>query len=91
MSFFVNPPLDAEPATPSAIVIDTRDVAAVMSDLNRFRPFGGNQTANGAGILNLDELRVGSTYADVTPFIPEPGSATLAACAAVGLLRRRRR
>ena len=91
MSLYVNPSLDAEPAVPSAIVIDTRDVATVMSDLNRFRPFGGNQNANGAGILNLDELRVGSTYADVTPFIPEPGCATLAACAALGLLGRRRR
>jgi hypothetical protein len=79
--------------TPSSIIIDTRDIAAVMSDLNRIRPFGGNQNANGAGILNLDEIRIGTTWGDVTPFtvIPEPGSATLLALAVGSVLLRRRR
>ena len=94
MTFYVNPLLDAEGSnTPSAIVIDTRDIALVMSDLNRLRPFGGNQNANGAGIMDLDELRVGSTWADVTPFtgIPEPCSAALSGLAGLMLLRRRRK
>jgi hypothetical protein len=91
MTLFVNPSLDAESSNvPSAIVIDTRDMAALMSDLNRLRPFGGNQNANGAGILNLDELRVGSTWEDVTPFIPEPSTAALSGLAGLVLLRRRR-
>lgn len=91
LTYYVNPSLDAESSNvPSAIVIDTRDIALLMSDLNRLRPFGGNQNANGAGILNLDELRIGSTWADVTPFIPEPGTTALAGLAGLLLLRRRR-
>ena len=93
LRLYINPSLDAEPAVPSAIVIDTRDIATVMSDLNRFRPFGGNTTASGTGILNLDEIRLGSTWGDVTPFtvIPEPASAGLSSLAGLALLRRRRR
>ena len=92
LRLYINPSLDAEPAVPSAIVIDTRDIATVMSDLNRFRPFGGNTTASGSGILNLDEIRLGSTWADVTPFtvIPEPAAAALLPLAGLAFLRRRR-
>ena len=48
MTYYVNPALDAENSNvPSAIAIDTRDIALTMSDLNRIRPFGGNQEPNG--------------------------------------------
>ncbi|QTN33033.1 hypothetical protein HZ994_12140 [Akkermansiaceae bacterium] len=48
------------------------------------------------GIQNLtagnryDEIRVGATYADVTPVVPEPSAAVLGGLGALLLLRRRR-
>lgn len=45
--------------------------------------------ANPAGVI-ADELRVGTTYADVTP-IPEPATAAALGIAALALLGRRRR
>jgi len=39
----------------------------------------------------FDELRWGDSFADVTPFIPAPGAATLLGISACGLLSRRRR
>ncbi len=90
-TLYINPSLDAEPGSPSAIIIDTRDIFSTMTDFARLRPFGGNlNAANGAGIMNLDEIRIGTTWGDVTPFVPEPGTAALAALAGIALLRRRR-
>jgi hypothetical protein len=43
--------------------------------------------ANGQNVANLiiaDEIRVGTTYADVTPPVPEPSAAMLAGLAALG-------
>lgn len=89
-TLYINPSLDAEPGTSSAIVIDTRDIYSAVTDIGRLRPFAGNQNANGTGIMNLDEIRIGTTWGDVTPFIPEPGTAALAGLASLALLRRRR-
>jgi len=72
---FLNPTLDIEPdiSTANASVIGFAD-----HSFDRIRPFsGGFDSANGrppAEIL-MDEIRIGETYADVTPYIPgiQPG------------------
>ncbi|MBX3432817.1 MAG: hypothetical protein KF847_05820 [Pirellulales bacterium] len=77
-----------------------------LSDSNtlsfdRIRLFAGNVSGNRAfADWLIDELRVGTTYADVTPFaaavitatsVPEPGVLALAAIAATGGLAVRRK
>ena len=63
------------------------------SGVEKTAPFG---TASGftlysTGAFSVDELRLGTTYADVTPVVPEPGAATCLAGALPLLLARRRR
>ena len=60
---------------------------------NRIRPFAGNPNANPPSPhaeFQIDELRVGTTYADVTPVVPEPAALALLGAAVFPLLRRRR-
>jgi hypothetical protein len=94
-TLYLDPSLATESGnTPSATVISTQDRGATMDLIvSRLRPFGGNtNAANGAGILNLDEIRLGTEWSDVTPFVvPEPTTAALGGLAALGLMRRRRR
>lgn len=92
-TLYVNPLLAGEGLNVSSITpIDNVDRGATLEAMiQSVRPFGGNQNAaNGAGILNFDEFRIGTTWADVTPFVPEPGTAALAGLAGLALLRRRR-
>jgi hypothetical protein len=70
-----------------------------MYSFDRIRLFAGNASGDRAAAdWLIDELRVGETYADVTPIagppalasIPEPGSLLLAVAALSGLAVRRR-
>jgi autotransporter-associated beta strand protein len=74
---FVNPPLNSEPDITAA---NTNSLGLFDYSFTRIRPFAGNTRTQGgqpepyAEIL-LDEIRLGETYADVTPHIPgvQPG------------------
>jgi hypothetical protein len=52
---------------------------------------GNSNAAQRYGELVIDELRIGETYADVTPIIPEPAAALLGGFGALAFLMYRRR
>lgn len=89
IDFFANPtPGGTLPATPSATF--TIPQGSFADALTSLRLQSGNG-AGGATPFSFDEIRIGSTYASVSPVVPEPGALGLAAaCAAAGLRRRRR-
>jgi hypothetical protein len=81
LSLFVNPtPGAAEPAVASAIKTDL--------DLGTF--VGVSISTGALATWSVDEIRLGTTFADVTP-VPEPGTLGLVAAGglALGWLRRR--
>ncbi len=90
---WIDPNLNVEPD------IGTADAFSGGFDyvINRVRPFaGGYDTGNGGrpnAVLDIDELRLGETFADVTPFtpVPEPGSLSLIGLGAAALLLKKRR
>lgn len=70
LRLYVNPPLDSEPTVPSLdnmlrnVVPDTS-----FADLKRIRPFaGGPPNAQPPAPSEWDEFRIGTSWADVTPF-----------------------
>ncbi|MDB6124104.1 MAG: hypothetical protein JWQ71_3097 [Pedosphaera sp.] len=68
---FVNPPLGSQPGIGLA---NASSLSSFDFSFNRIRPFaGGDQSANQQPFaeLILDEIRIGETYEDVTPFIPK--------------------
>jgi hypothetical protein len=70
---FVNPTLNSEPSVSSAAA---RSTNGFDFSFNRIRPFAGNyDTANSRPFaeLLLDEIRIGETFASVTPFTPGTG------------------
>jgi hypothetical protein len=70
---WVNPALDVEPTIASASAKSTN---AFDYGFNRVRPFAGaNDAANSRpyGELQADELRIGETFASVTPFTRSSG------------------
>jgi MYXO-CTERM domain-containing protein len=78
VSLFVNPALGTEPATASASALD---VGSFIFD--RIRIQAGNGDSG-----SVDEIRFGTTYADV---VPEPSAALMAALGVFSLVLRRRR
>jgi hypothetical protein len=81
VSMYINPTLGTEPTV--ADVTATR--GAFTWDTIRIQSGGG--TSGG-----VDEIRIGDTYASVTPTVPEPGgiAALLGGTALLGVVRRRR-
>jgi hypothetical protein len=69
---FMNPTLGVEPAIASA---SASSIGTFDYSFDTVRPFAGGSQNTGAiapGEIQVDEIRVGDTYADVTPFVPEP-------------------
>jgi hypothetical protein len=62
-------------------------VGIVKGDINLGTVSGFTLYSSGA--FSVDELRLGQTFADVTPVVPEPGSLGMVVGAAVGLVARR--
>ena len=67
---FVNPPLGSQPSLGQA---DTNSIGQFDFSFNRIRPFAGGDRPSAYSPyaeLLVDEIRIGESYADVTPFIP---------------------
>ncbi|MBN8248404.1 MAG: hypothetical protein J0L84_13300, partial [Verrucomicrobia bacterium] len=86
VDLFVNPPIGGFPGVPAA----SRAGADIR--FNGFRVQAGPFVANSTGAIRVDEIRLGETYADVTPFVPgpslvwlRPGTQRVAAGAAITL------
>jgi hypothetical protein len=79
VQIFADPPLSAEPAIPTG-TISTLDLS--------FNRLGTSIFSGRDNAFTADEIRIGSSYADV---VPEPSSLLLCLAAAVALLRHQRR
>jgi len=99
---WINPNLNVAPLDGAADVTFKADefnaagVGSINRDFifNRFRIFGGGTNATqGYGSIEMDEIRIGEGFADVTPYtaVPEPAIAALGGLGALALIMRRRR
>jgi hypothetical protein len=82
VSLWVNPTLGGTPGT-----ADASRTGITFSGLQNL-----NLRPTVANAMTIDELRMGTSYADVTPFtaVPEPSAAALSSLGLLALLRRRR-
>ncbi|MCA9260221.1 MAG: PEP-CTERM sorting domain-containing protein [Planctomycetales bacterium] len=90
---WLSPDPTVEPDVGSAAVtILSGDANSVdATGLDFLRPFIGNESSGRPyGVLAMDELRVGTTFADMSAVVPEPTSLALLALGAFGVARRRR-
>ena len=97
---WINPALGSVPSDASAdIVFNANEFAAALGVnrdfiFNKVRMFAGNvqTTPSGRsyGSLEMDELRIGESFADVTPLVPEPSVALLGGLAIVAFFWRRK-
>lgn len=91
---FINPDPTTEPAVSSANAkLLAGDTGAFdYSGLDYVRPFIGNANSTASfGVLSVDELRIGTTYADMTR-VPEPSTLILLSlCGLASCFRRLRR
>ncbi len=87
---WLNPDLSVEPAVASALV----SMTGIDLAFDRIRPFAGNPSPASQNIPAegyFDEIRVGTTFADVAPLIPEPSTVALFALGGLSFLLLRRR
>ena len=86
---FVNPTLGVEPEISTA---DATSLGIYDFSFNQVRPFANQGIPNVPDAeISIDELRIGTSYADVTPIVPEPAALTLVGLGVVGSIRRGRR
>ena len=75
---FVNPRLDQEPDISLAAA---QKIGPLDMQFNNVRMYAGNTNANGVPAnyaeFDIDEIRIGTTYTDVTPFVPGTGGGAL--------------
>ncbi len=83
--FWINPSLDAEPSKSSSIN------GALGDSVKEFEISKAQVWVGGSDAI-VDEIRIGTTFADVTPFIaiPEPSCFALAMFGILGLIARSR-
>lgn len=84
-SLFINPDLANMPA-----VADVTLANAPAFSFDQIRVHAGGFGENSLNEFEVDEIRIGTTWADVTP-VPEPMAATLFGAGLSGLALRRRR
>lgn len=93
LRLWVNPDLAS---TPTELSPDTAELAISAADTATLRPsitgraFGTGGADPAANNLRYDEIRIGTTFADVVP-VPEPASGVFALVGMLGLVLRRRR
>lgn len=96
---WLNPDPNVEPDVGSAVATiigpneGDPDISFDYSGIDFTRPFVGNASSDRPfGVLIMDELRIGTTYADMsgTQAIPEPSTLVLLTLAGLGLVARRR-
>lgn len=76
----------ADATITSSDFLSTRDYS-----ISALRLFGGSRNATvGYGQMDIDEIRGGTGFADVTP-VPEPGSATVLGLGVLMMIMRRRK
>lgn len=86
---WIDPDPNVEPTigTADVTILDAPDA----SDLAYTRPFIGNESdSRPFGVLEFDDFRIGTTYADMSA-VPEPSVSLLGGLGLLGLLRRRRK
>jgi len=86
---WLNPSLTSEPDINNADVVSFAGTAGYERDywFDTLRLFAGSwSSVVGYGAADVDEIRVGTTYWDVAPIVPEPSAAVLSVLGGLGLL-----
>ncbi|MCX7722304.1 MAG: hypothetical protein N2379_04500, partial [Verrucomicrobiae bacterium] len=87
---WLNPSLTSEPLTNAPdVVVSYAGTPGYERDywFDTLRLFAGNwNSVVGYGAADIDEIRVGTTYGDVAPLVPEPAAAILSVLGGLGLL-----